>query len=237
MRSFALVCSLLLALAVQGCGRAPIRKESDPKILLDQVCAIGRKTEPGVKGVKGSIWMKASSRDASGQFPAQVTAQIPDRLDMEVTNLFGGREAVIRVTGKQYSIEVPGKKNENRQGTHSWAGIPLQWATDLFLGRVPCPASGSLQDAALRINEREELVVQTKAAVDQDAQQFVYRFKNVSGRQWPEALHWERLSAAPLKVDFKFEEPEDGTRSPTKWEAKSVEGEVKVRWKERELLR
>jgi hypothetical protein len=77
-------------------------------------------------------------------------------------------------------------------------------------------------------------VVETPASVESDAEKFVYRFRSQGGGWWPEALHWERKGTFGTKVDFKFDQPEAGSLSPLKWEAQSQQGEVKVRWRERE---
>jgi hypothetical protein len=50
---------------------------------------------------------------------------------------------------------------------------------------------------------------------------------------WPESLHWEATGVP--KVDLKFDDPEEGTNSPKKWEAHSSEGFLKVRWRQRKI--
>lgn len=228
-----LVFCVLAVLAFSRCAHSPISRERDPAELLQAACSPGA----GVREVKGSVWMKAVSREASGQFPATVLATAPDRLQMEVTNLLGGTEALISVQGKDYSVRVPNQKGRDRKGVHSWGGIPLRWATDLFLGRVPCPSGTDSGTRKLVVSESGELSVEVPASLEGDAQFFTYRFRSWAGQPWAEALSWERKGAFPVRVDFKFEDPEDKTGSPKKWEAKSSTGEVKVRWKDREMLR
>jgi hypothetical protein len=227
----ALLPSTLALLWIAGCAHAPAGRNEDPQVLLGHAC------EPGseVAGVKGSVWLKAKSREASGQFPAVVEAAGRDKLTMEVTNLVGGTEATIRVVGGKYSVEIPKKKGAKGQG--SWGGIPLHWATDLFLGRIPCPPESSLADARKRVSEDGELTVETAGALGKEPEVFAYRFRKWEGRPWPESLRWERKGTTPLTVEFRFDDPEDGTHSPRKWEARSQRGEVKVRWKDREVSR
>jgi hypothetical protein len=76
------------------------------------------------------------------------------------------------------------------------------------------------------VSPEHDLVVET------GEEKFIYSFRSWGGKAWPEKLHWERNGGAG--VDFKFDDPEDKTASPRKWEAKSVQGEVKVRWRDRE---
>jgi hypothetical protein len=226
--------ALLLGATLSGCSHGPVKGDADPKPLLEQACSPGA----GVRSAKGSVWLKAKSNEASGQFPAVVDAPSPERLKMEVTNLVGGTEAILTVEGRRYTIEVPKQKNRTERGEHSWAGIPLQWANALFLGRVPCPESAARKDATLSIGGDGELVVQTKASLDRLPEKYVYRFRSLDAGVWPESLHWERQGIAgssPVVVDLKFDEPEPKTRSPRKWEAKSAQGEVKVRWRDRQI--
>ena len=222
---------------VVGCAQNAVNVKSvtpqDPKVLLQQACEPGK----SVQKVKGSVWLKAKSTEASGQFPAMVEAEEPGHLRMEVTNLLGGTEAIISVEGRAFTIDVPHHQGRNQKGTNSWGGIPLEWANSLFLGRVPCPSAASLSEATVEVTKEGDLVVNTKPSLEREAERYVYGFRSWSGQPWAESLHWERKSELALSVDFKFDDPEDHTRSPRKWEAKSSQGEVKVRWKNRDLLR
>jgi hypothetical protein len=230
-----LVLALATALGLLGaaCSHAPVSRDVDPRALLNQACLPGM----DVKSVKGSVWLKAKSKDASGQFPAIVDAPSADRLKLEVTNLLGGTEAILSVEGRRYKIEVPKKKGRSEEGESYWGGIPLQWANALFLGRIPCPDATIAKDAALSRGPEGELIVETPKTLDRLPERFVYRMRSIEGGYWPESLHWERkgiAGSAPIIVDFSFEDPEAKTRSPQKWEAKGSQGEVKVRWKERQ---
>ncbi|MGK5082632.1 hypothetical protein WDW37_04940 [Bdellovibrionota bacterium FG-1] len=225
-------------LIFEGCSHAPIQEGAKPepslRVLLTQACSPGKH----VRSAKGSVWLKAHSKEASGQFPAVVDAPNAEHLKMEITNLVGGTEAVISVDGRHYKIEVPHHKEKSEQGEASWGGIPLQWANSLFLGRIPCPDPSAIEDSGLSVGKDGELMIQTSATLDRQAEKFVFRFKKIEGISWPESLHWEKLNLGntrPVSVDFKFEDPEAKTLSPKKWEAKGAQGEVKVRWRDRQI--
>jgi hypothetical protein len=227
--------ALAISIFAAGCAHGP-KTAADPKLLLSQACDIGRENQ----GVKGTAWLKAKSKEASGQFPAVVVAKAPDQLRLEVTNLIGGVEAIIEIKGATYKIEGARTKIRKEQNSSGyWGGIPLQWATDLFLGRIPCPAKSDVSDATMKVTSEGDLVVETAASLGAEAERFTYRFKTWGGKPWPETLHWQRLGTLPLAVDFKFEDPEDKSNSPKKWEAKSLSGhgEVKMRWKDRDVTR
>ena len=225
-----------LAISFAGCSHGPIAHENDPAALLDQVCRPGA----GVKAARGSVWLKAKSKDASGQFPALVEAPSADRLKLEVTNLVGGTEAIISVEGQHYRIDIPNHKERQEQGNSSWGGIPLQWANALFLGRIPCPELPLAAAGSVNRDAQGALVVETSKTLDRMAEKYVYHLTLVGGTSWADSLHWERkgMDAADTSVvDFKFSDPDDKTRSPQKWEAKGGQGEVKVRWKDRQFER
>lgn len=221
-----------LSLLLGACSHAPpVNRETDPKILLAQACKPGQT----IRSTQGSVWLKARSKDASGQFPATVAAQAPDRLKLEVTNLLGGTEAIITVQGVRYTIEVPDQKKRTEKGYDTWGGIPLRWATDLFLGKIPCPPSALMTTVQTSITSENELLVVVPAGVQGNAERFVYRFRTWGGAPWAESLHWERAGALSAAVDFTFDSPDNKTGSPMKWEATSLQGEVKARWKDREV--
>jgi hypothetical protein len=206
----------------------------EPIQYLERTC--GAKA-PGasVHVLTGSVWMKAKSPEASGQFPATVKVTGSDRLEMEVTNLLGGPEATIKVNGASFEIRASGKgrggKDRVQTGTDTWAGIPLRWAPDLFLGRVPCPEDSVRASAQIRMNEGGELVIETPG------ERYTYGYRSWAGAPWPEKLTWRRTSGAATEVAFEFDQPDDKTGSPAKWEARSSRGEVKVRWKDRDVKR
>ncbi|MCM2322567.1 MAG: hypothetical protein NDJ90_04835 [Oligoflexia bacterium] len=229
-----LLPGVFLAVVLLGCAHAPVAvKKAGPDEQLRSICEVGRELQKA----RGTVWLKVSSKEVSGQFPATIEISAPDALVMEVTNLLGGREALITIRGKQYTVDVPPKKGRSQAGTRTWGGIPLEWAAELFLGRFPCPPSDAIADSAIRWTDERTLEVDVPPNLSREAQRFVYRVQTQGDRLWPEALHWERKNPPKLEVDFTFANPESDTHSPRRWEAKSPQGEVKVRWKDRQLPR
>ena len=219
---------------MSGCAHGPILKKTDGgQTLLAHACEPGSPT----KSVKGSVWLKVKSKDASGQFPAWVDAKSPDQLRLEVTNPLGGTEAVITVSQNSYEIQNGKKHTQVEKGYGSWGGIPLEWATDLFLGKIPCPSKESLSDATYAVSPEGSLTVAIAGSLQGAEQRYEYRFRSWGGAPWPEALTWERRGSLAMKVEFKFDDPDETTHSPKKWEAKSIQGEVKARWRERDVSR
>lgn len=233
-------CLFLFATVIAfgfGCAHAPKRSEKkiefpqDPKALLSKACSPGKK----IREASGSLKMKAESVEASGQLPASVKAKYPNQLDLEITNPLGGIEAYIKVRGSKYTIQSAKDQSKKQEGYDSWGGIPLTWASDLFLGRIPCPTSSEIKTAKISYGEDEELIVDVPAALHGDKQSFIYRFREHEGAPWPEALTWERAGPFGGKVEFEFDEPEAPSLSPLKWSAKSDRGSVKIRWSERTI--
>src|SRR6185312_11794511 len=141
---------LVPVVAAVGCAH-PVKKVGmglEPKLLLAKACAPGA----ALKAVTGSVRMSVKSRDASGQFPASVQAG-PEHLYLEITNPLGGTEATIQIDGNRYTIDTTKQKHGGvRGGEGSWGGIPLRWATELFLGRIPCPEGDVTKTAKLSVN-------------------------------------------------------------------------------------
>ena len=128
---------VLVPLFLNACSHAPQRAENeDASQFVAQLCAQG--ANPGE--VTGSVWMKAKSREASGQFPARVQARSGDELRLEVTQLLGARAALIEIRGNDFRIETPKDGVVNRKAA-SWGGIPLEWASRIFMDRLPCPVA------------------------------------------------------------------------------------------------
>ena len=181
--------------------------------------------------------MSIKSKEEKGQFPASVRAVAPDQVTLEVTNLIGSREALIQVDHGSYTIDVPSKRSgtdRRKRGAGSWGGIPLRWASELFLGRIPCP-EGPSSVRRLEVTPEGDLIAETESANGGSGERFTFHFRQWAGKPWPESLHWERLGRSgrgAARVDFKFDDPEDKTGSPKKWGAKSALGEVKLRWTE-----
>ena len=217
-----IIIVLGVVLLSYGCAHSSVQ-ETDPQALLEQACRPGL----DIKSVKGSAWVKATSKDASGQFPADILVTAPDQLKMEVTNLIGATQALITLNGSHYKIQIPGKNPKQYQGEGYWGGIPLRWATDLFLGKIPCPSSQDRKTAKVSVDASGKLTAETVSG-----DRYIYSFRSWEGLPWAETLHWEKAGKAN-SVDFKFDAPEEHSRSPKIWEAVSTHGEVKLRWKDR----
>lgn len=233
LNGFACVAVLVF---LSNCATLSSQKKSDPAYWLSRACEPGRT----VQKVTGSVWLKAQSKEASGQFPASVEALAPDSLRMEVTNLVGGTEALITVSRDEFTIETPGKKKaapQTQKGYGSWGGIPLRWANDLFLGKIPCPSATSFGTLRPERIGEDGVKVEVPESLGLAPETFEYHFRVWAGEAWPDSLLWSRQGAMPVRVEFKFDDPEDITRSPKKWEAKSERGEVKVRWRDRNVSR
>jgi hypothetical protein len=226
-----------------SCAHMQVSNTESPESLLKEACSLGATNQ----AVRGSVWMTLDSKDAKGRFPATVEAQAPDRVTIEVTNLIGSREALIQVNQGSYSVDIPDRetgKSRRADGVGAWGGIPLRWASELFLGRIPCPSreqqsslgtpGGAPGRITVHMTNTGELLAETPV------EKFVYRFRQYAGKPWPEALHWERMGEHLREhqgetVDFKFDSPDDKTGTPKKWEAKSSLGEVKLRWSDLQI--
>ena len=230
---------LFITLLSGGCAQKTIELEGgelgNPQEVMNHICHKSQTPQE----VKGTVWMRAKSREASGQFPAHVLAQAPDQLHLEVTNLIGSTEAIIQVRGESYEIAVPGKNRRKKQGYGTWGGIPLFWAHRLFLGQFPCPSRAQLDAARLNRVEEEGLKVRVERKTHTEEhpsyEEYTYYFSKWSGKPWVSELVWVRKGVVSAQVEFKFSQPDDETGSPLKWSAKSKRGEVKVRWKDRRV--
>ena len=213
-----------------GCSTTPQKAHSySAKQLYEFACSPGRK----VQSVQGDVRLQIKSSEISGQFSAHAEVLSPDQLKLEVTNFVGGTEARILVRSDQYEItRFRGDESSQKSKASTWGGIPLKWAAGLFLGRIPCPELDS--DAELRFDAEGSLTVSVVPKGNGPDQKFIYSFKERNDSLWPAALHWEQEGPSPATLDFTFDEPEQGTLSPLKWEARSQQGGVKVRWRERQ---
>ncbi|MBL7716028.1 MAG: hypothetical protein JNL01_11240 [Bdellovibrionales bacterium] len=233
VRAF-LIFPILFASACSGTRRMPDFQMSqedlkNPEKLISSACSLGRKASR----VDGVVSMKVKSTESSGQFPADVAADATGKLRMEITNLIGGTEAVITVDQGNYKIEVPGKPEQTERGSGIWAGIPLRWAPNLFLGRIPCPDKIAVDGKSLQ--QPGIVQLKTEAGVQGDAETYIFRWNLKEPAPFPDSLTWERAGTFAQKVDFKFEEFDPETQGPKRWEARSSQGEVKVRWKNRKI--
>lgn len=224
----------LMTMTGIGCATTQPKPEilKSPQQVYQDVCTIGNK----LQSAQGSVLIKTNSKEVTGQFPATVSAQTPQQLRLEVTNFLGGTEAIINVLGDHY--EVVGKKggaSQRETGYGTWGGIPLRWASDLFLGKIPCPSM--TKTSQLSLNGEGQLVIVIPGSTVMETQKYIYSLKDESGRLWPTALRWEKMTTPVLFVEFKFDDPEKETGSPQRWEANSSRGTVKVKWRDREAIK
>jgi hypothetical protein len=204
------------------------KEEPTAQELFSSMSAIGQSTQ----SVKGTAWLKTKSSEVSGQFSASALATTPGQLKLEVTNIFGGTEATIEIRDRHYEIiGFRGKAKKKAEGYGSWGGLPLEWATELFLGRVPAP--GKKSRPVLSLGAEGELIVRVPPRLGVDEQEFIYRFTRVNGAYLPHELHWKRLGVPVAQIDFSFDQFDEETGSPKKWEAHSPQGTVKVLWRKR----
>lgn len=227
----------LLLISAAGCAHKAVtvgvESPEQRQALLRMACKPSEK----VTRIRGSVWLKAKSKEASGQFPATVLAENSKNsekahLKVEVTNLVGGVEATIEVTGDEYLIQGS-KLKSSMKGKQSWGGIPLVWAHVLFMGKIPCAPQSEWAALKLESTRDHQLIVRRPIA-DAKEEVFEYHFKKWGEELWPEHLIWTRpMEGKESRIEFKFEVPEEGTGAPKRWEAKSSMGEVKVRWKDR----
>lgn len=170
--------------------------------------------------------MKAKSKEASGQFPANVQVSESAGLRMEVTQLMGARAALIEIRGSDFKVETP-KQGSVSKKAKSWGGIPLEWATALFLDRVPCPEGGEWNWA---FNSEQELVGKRASGPEE----WKYKIVERMGRPFVEAVRLEQSEQQAFELKREDPDPSDGWAR--RWEIKSAVGEVKVRWRDRKGL-
>lgn len=233
--------SLIFATGCAGAKKAPDFQLNaddlkDASRLIANACDLGKKATR----VDGVVSMKVKSPESSGQFPADVAADATGKLRMEITNLIGGTEAIISVDQGHYKIEIPGKPEQTEKGSGVWGGIPLRWAPDLFLGRIPCPKGPNAPQNSPKIATQSlvkpgTVKLVTEGGIHGDPETYLYQWNLKAPAPFPESLIWERSGQFGQKVEFKFEEFDPESQGPKKWEAKSNQGEVKVRWKSRKI--
>lgn len=225
---------LICFLFVVSCAHRPVLNNKDPRLALHEICQIGN----NIDEVRGSAWLKIKSPNKSGQFPANIFVKSPNQLQLEVTNLLGGREAFIKYEKNKVKIERPNQETtqEKLDQSELWNGLPLQWAITLFLGRFPCPSEKE-EKLIIEITDKDELKIQQQNT--HETETFLYQLKKWQDKPWVKALIWEKKNSTKnenaLQITFSFDRPEETTLSPKKWEIVSSHGEIKFRWKDRQI--
>lgn len=219
-----LIVVLLLSV---GCGSARKGASLPPETVLAEMCQPGA----GAQHVRGDVWMWVSSeRDGNARFPANVDVRRAGELKLEITNLFGGPEATVRVTDQSIDVRKQGDaaSSQLKSPEGYWNGIPVRWAKRLFLGQVPCPVGGARERPARHLDE-------DRLEVNVDGERYEYVWKVIEEKFTADTLTWQGRDGAG--ATFSFRDFEDGSRVARQWEAKSASGSVKIRWKDREAVR
>jgi hypothetical protein len=136
------------------------------------------------------------------------------------------------------TLQRPGKSGV-REVVGTWGGIPLRWATTLFSGRLPCPALSPDWSVAW---EKDSVLVARRTRGEAVGEWFRFQIKSWGGRPWVEVLEWSagegpraRPPAAGVSaLRIELRDPDLKTGRAKRWEAKSSQGEVTIRWKDRE---
>lgn len=181
--------------------------------------------------VEGAASFKVKSPEANGKFSADVVASSSGELQIEVTNPLGGTEAVIRVSQGTYKIEIPGKPEKTQKGLGYWGGIPLHWAVDLFIGKIPCAPQASREDQP-RFHWDQSLHalrVEAKGAFG-DLETYDYFFGESEDGPRLKKVDWNRRGAFQSHIRMTFQEWNESKQLYKKWSAESKQGEVAVRW-------
>lgn len=206
-----------------GCSTGTKKAQNSQAVSdLKSVCTAGSTIEKA----RGSVWVKAKAFGSSVQFPAHVMA---DRggLELQAVNLLGGQEAVLKITGNKYSLDVPRAPHRNRTGDGQFSGIRVEWLTRLFLGQIPCPKDwDDLDESDVEVDDQGRILAKS------GDETYAYSLLDWAGGAW--ASHLEvRNKKTDKTVHFDFESPEDQTRAVRLWQGTSGDGEIKVKWSSR----
>lgn len=225
---------ILSFLFLSACASTPMFQGLSGRELMAAAC-------PNLTGKKisGSIWTKIESKEMSGPFPASVRVDYPEHLAVEVTNLIGAPQAWLTIDHEKIDLRFTAE-NQKEFGRPSAArevlgGLPLEIATRLFAGGVPCPSDDKNQDVRVKqISDGLEVVsldLRTRSTT-----RYVYSFIRYEGKPWVREVSWEKKTKAVGKnrtVKITREEPMDPDGAPRRWIALSSQGEIRVRWKDR----
>lgn len=224
---------VILAVMLAGCSTA--QRGRDLSWLKDAAEASRLICSPrpgGPASVQGTLWMKAKSKEASGQFPASVQASPDKGLRIEVTQLMGARAALIEIRGQDFKIETPQQGAVSRKA-RSWGGIPLEWASALFMDRVPCPDPG-LPGVTWSLGRLPTGEGELVGRVPSRSESWKFAISDRNGRLFVDSMRLERAGLQLIELKREDADPDD--LWALKWEIKSPAGEVKVRWRERKVL-
>lgn len=196
-----------------------------PHQLIEELCS----ARSDVKSSLGQLWIQARTPDASGQFPASVKATRAGDVDLEIVDLIGGKVATLNVRGESFRLKHAQDPSRSFSGSGEWNAIPVRWLNRVFLGQLPCPAESELQKAVIRSLDSDEIEVRMSKK-----DRVIYRYAFSGAILWAKEVDWLIHGE---RVFFTFDDVEFGSGAPLKWSVKSALGEIKARWKQRDLVR
>ncbi len=224
--------SVALVAFLTGCSSAPKPSEYTARELAAAACS---KMAP--RTVVGSIWTKMKSTEMSGQFPATVRVDYPQRLAVEVTNLIGSPQAWLKMEQGRVELRYS-EANAKEYGKpptlqSTLGGLPLEYAPRLFAGGVPCPPNLSHFQTHARARVDGELELDSLDRRTGVRTVFRYRFDRYQGKPWVKEIE---IEAHAKKVTIQRSDPSGEDGAPRRWSASSDRGEIQVRWKDRSIL-
>lgn len=212
-------------------GCATVRPQSElegpdaARAMVERFCS----ARSDVKTSVGNLWIQARTPDASGQFPASVKATRSGDVELEIVDLIGSKIATLIVRGESFELKHVQNSARSFSGSGEWNAIPVRWLNQVFLGRTPCPDASEIRKGEFRLIESG--VVEGKFGKHD---RVIYRYDQSGAVQWVTEAEWWLHGQ---RVQFTFDDIEFGSGAPMKWSVKSSLGEIKARWKQRDLTR
>lgn len=213
--------------ALAGCATFPPQAERSlsAKEMIERLCS----ARNDIQSSTGSLWIQARTPEASGQFPASVKAARSGDVDLEIVDLIGGKVATLTVRGESFDLKHAQDPSRSFSGNGEWNAIPVRWLNQVFLGRVPCPTSAEIRRAEFLQIDSEHV----EARLPKN-DRVIYRYAMSGAILWVKEIDW---LIHGQRVLFTFDDVEFGSGAPLKWTVKSSLGEIKARWKQRDLVR
>lgn len=231
-KSNAQVISLLILLSLFASCAGKSVKQSDlpsPENAFGQVCKSPKKYH----GLEGSIWIQTRSKGVSGQFPADVVWKNSGPILITITNPLGGKEAVVELKSSEFKVSkyaANGKMKTVQRGKTHWSGIPLRFAESLFTGQYPCPSSLPQQ-----MNWRENTLVVLDGADTYEYNAEWTKADSSQNENLVQKIVWKTQDKSTDPLTIEFRDPDSEFFGQAKrWTAKSEQGEIHLRWKNRE---
>ncbi len=168
----------------------------------------------------GGAWVRFEAPGGAGQFPATLHATETGKLELEVTNLIGGREALVRwdqVGVGNPKVETAHKISKDMFTEGAWGGLSLKAAHAFLLGRLPCPSeppTWAEDSSTLRAGANR------------------YEIRWLSRRLGQFEVAKVHVTGAEVEIEER-----DAQGFPLRWTARTERGVLKFRWKDRKLTR